>query len=131
VLVGVGVTTLATWSWYIVYINSAISFAPKLHWLLPCWRVPGLILHDCWLVIRHLYRQCCLGKDHVGIFQALRFPGGTDDAQSVARRVLAITYLTLSPNSLVIGIDQRTGLLLLHQLEKEAPPLFLKQLGAT
>jgi multisubunit Na+/H+ antiporter MnhE subunit len=127
-LVGIGAAALSTFVLWLVTIRSAVKFAPTLPWIRQIWRVPWLMGRDCWLLVRHLLAQLCLGKEHGGTFRVLRFPGGADDAPSTARRVLAVTYSTLPPNAIVIDIDREANYMLLHQLEKDAPSDLLKRL---
>ena len=58
------------------------------------------------------------------------FDGGGDDLNGSARRTLAISYSTISPNTIVLGIDRERNLLLLHEMVPAETPWIAKQLGA-
>ena len=48
---------------------------------------------------------------------------------SLPRRVLATAYTTVSPNSIVIGIDYEQSRLLLHQVKRDEVSTMTKRLG--
>jgi multisubunit Na+/H+ antiporter MnhE subunit len=128
VFVGMSASALATIGFRLVSSRSAVTFNPKMGWLLHIWRLPWLMLHDGWLVLRHLCNPLIRGTHHPGVFQTLRFASEANDARPAARRVLAITYLTLPPNSIAIDIDQQARLIWFHRLEQAKPPQWLQQL---
>jgi hypothetical protein len=86
-------------------------FLPHVQWLLRAWRLPFEILRDCALLVRNLFDR------RTGRFEEAPFQAGGDDAHSVAHRALGIFYTTLPPNTVVIGIDRRRNVMLLHRLE--------------
>ena len=47
---------------------------------------------------------------------AVPFDMGGDDPESHARRALAVTLTTLTPNAVVLGFVPEPGLMLLHQI---------------
>jgi multisubunit Na+/H+ antiporter MnhE subunit len=89
-------------------------FLPHIQWIIRSWRLPFEILRDCALLIRNLF------DGRPGRFEVLSFEAGGDDARSVAKRALATFYTTLPPNTVVIGIDRRRNVMLLHRLEDVA-----------
>jgi hypothetical protein len=86
-------------------------FLPHVQWLVRAWRLPFEILRDCALLVRNLFDR------RTGRFEELPFQAGGDDAHAVAHRALGIFYTTLPPNTVVIGIDRRRNVMLLHRLE--------------
>jgi hypothetical protein len=58
------------------------------------------------------------------------FDSGGDDPESAARRALAIMYTTIPPNFVVVGIDRKKNLMLVHQVSPTPTPLIAKRLGA-
>lgn len=56
------------------------------------------------------------------LFRLASFHAPGTDSRSAARRALAIIFGTLPPNSLIIGIDRESGVILFHQLRKEPLP---------
>jgi multisubunit Na+/H+ antiporter MnhE subunit len=92
-----------------------LRFQPRLTWLAQVWRLPSMILEDFRILFRVLARR--LGSKPVpGVFQLARFHSSRPDPREGARCSLAVLFLSLSPNSVVVGIDQDQGILLLHQL---------------
>jgi len=86
-------------------------FLPHIEWLIRSWRLPFEILRDCVLLVRNVF------DGRPGHFEMVPFEAGGDDAHAVARRALATFYTTLPPNTVVIGIDRRRHVMLLHRLE--------------
>ncbi|MBV8205687.1 MAG: hypothetical protein JO041_02760, partial [Acidobacteria bacterium] len=72
-----------------------------------------------------------MGRPSEAQFKALRFDAGQDDDESEARRALAITYFTMPPNFVVLGIDRKRQLMLIHQVEPTGVPIIAKRLGAS
>lgn len=91
----------------------------------PAWRVPGDILRDCILVTRRLLRT----RRPAGEFRLIPFRAGGSEAYETARRVLAVEFSTMSPNSIIIGIDGRRNRLLIHELVHAQPPKIVAILG--
>lgn len=113
-LVGAGAAALAAAAVEAVRGTEHPHFLPHLAWLLRAWRLPGLVLRDCWLLMRNL----ATGRH--GRFVRMRFDAGGDDAHGVAHRALETLYRTLPPNSIVIGVDRARNEILLHVLEGRA-----------
>ncbi len=93
-------------------------------------RVPGAIVQDAWGVCRALARDLT-GRRVASALTVYGFEGSTTNRLKRAREVLAVTYLTASPNSIVLGVDQQAGLLLIHQLQSEKLPETARRLGAS
>jgi Na+/H+ ion antiporter subunit len=63
-------------------------------------------------------------------FRALAFDAGGDDAESSARRTLTIAYLTIPPDTVIVGIDREHNQILLHEIQETPIPLIARLLGA-
>jgi len=65
------------------------------------------------------------------VFRVLPFPQEGDDAAAAARRALATTVVSLTPNTYVVGVEGNEGAVLIHQLVRrpggEIPPSMLKE----
>ncbi len=94
------------------------------------WRVPGSIVQDAWVVCRALARDLS-GRRVDSALTVHPFEASTTNRRKRAREVLVVTYLTASPNSIVLGVDQEAGLLLMHQLDPQALPETARRLGAS
>ena len=85
---------------------------------------PGIIVdavRDCWLLLGILLSRPFTRPSRGG-FRTLPFEADGDDSRSETRRALALTLMTVSPNSLAIDIDRRRNLLLYHELAASEPP---------
>jgi hypothetical protein len=70
------------------------------------------------------------GKKSEAQFRVVPFHAGGTDSKSEARRAIAITAVTVSPDTIVVGIDRERGFLLLHQIAPGATPKIARRLGA-
>lgn len=94
------------------------------------WRLPGLILKDCWIVTVVLFRDL-FGMERAGsYYRACGFRSSRRDPVLIGRSALATTYATTSPNMMVIGIDPKQSLMLFHQLQRDDVSDLARALGA-
>lgn len=63
-------------------------------------------------MFKALGKQLFTKKGADSLIRAVPFEVGDDDAHSAARRALAVTYTTLTPNFVVLGIAHKQALLL-------------------
>jgi multisubunit Na+/H+ antiporter MnhE subunit len=99
----------------VVQAQGLVRFDPDPRWLLRIWKLPRNIVRDCWLVTVALVRQLRGTPVNSG-FRAVPFQRGGGDARASARRALVVLAISVSPNSIVIGIDEEADLMLVHQL---------------
>ncbi|MGC2819440.1 MAG: hypothetical protein WA198_07130 [Candidatus Sulfotelmatobacter sp.] len=130
-LLGVIATSVATLGLFIIDRRYRAKFSPTLREVLSLWYVPWYLVSDTWKII------AVAGKDLLGIksagslFRTARFDAGTkDDASAVARRVLAVVYTTMTPNTIVLGINASDQKMLLHELVSSPLPKMTRDLGA-
>ncbi len=57
-----------------------------------------------------------------GVFRATRFTATDETPADAGRRALAETVGSVSPNTIVVGVDPERKLLLTHQLRRHGPP---------
>ena len=104
------------------------GFRPRLRWLLEAWREPWYILEGCatifWAFLKHFFNP-----DPSVLREVVFDPGGSDPA-AAARRALAITYTTVPPNFIVLGIDFDKRVMLVHQVSESKTPIMTRNLGA-
>lgn len=113
-----------------VILREPTPFRPSIALLLQAWRLPGDILRDARTIALASLRAA-MGQRTRSLYRAIPFNAGAPlGKRDTARRVLAITYTTVTPNSIAIGIDARRGLLLIHQIERSAISRMLRNLGA-
>jgi hypothetical protein len=104
-------------------------FYPYSGLLLRVWRAPAFLLRDCWLLLEALVLESVLGRRNEGGMKSAGFNAGGQDTRSATRRALAITFVSLTPNSIVIHIDERKNKILYHQLVPGPLPDLAKRLG--
>ena len=87
-------------------------------WLLAR-RLPGKALADCTLLLRAL-----MAGDASGTLRAVPFDTDSETrcGEAAARRALVIAGASLSPNSVVVAVDHKQRLLLVHQLVSTRKP---------
>jgi multisubunit Na+/H+ antiporter MnhE subunit len=124
VAIGTAVSTAA-------YAVGVARFQPKLTWIAEIWRVPWYVLADTGiiasaLVSRHLFKRH--GRSRM---VAVPFEPGGWTGRGEARRALAITLTTLSPNSIVLDIDRDARLMLVHQISPAGVSRMTRRLSAT
>ena len=92
------------------------------------WRTPWYILIGIYNILCILVRDL-LGRRAQSLYLVSGFKTAKSDPRLVARRVLATFYTTLTPDSIVIGIDFQQSRMLVHQLERSGIPRMTQLLG--
>lgn len=126
-MAGVASAAAAT-SCEIVRSQPFARFRPKVGWLLMAWREPWYIIQGSasifWAFVKHLF------KTEPSVLREVVFDPGGSDPQSAARRALAITYTTMPPNFVVLGIDLDKRVMVVHQVTETETPTMTRVLGA-
>lgn len=104
-----------------------LCFRPPLQAFLQAWRLPGLILGGTLILIEEFARAIQEKRKH-SAFRLASFHASGTGSGSAAKRALAIIFGTLPPNSLIIGIDRKSGTILFHQLRKEPLPQIVRRM---
>jgi multisubunit Na+/H+ antiporter MnhE subunit len=92
-------------------------FALDVRWLRALLPLPRSVIVDTWRLARLLARHFLRGEPIEGRFRIVHFPcGPPDDARDQARLAVAQWIGGVSPNSYVIGIDERRNVAVVHQL---------------
>ena len=112
-----------------------VKFKPRWRDLGRAWRIPAAILSDTALITRALGEQLAHPGSVVGLTLAVPFDIGGDNPADAARRAIAVTYSTVTPNAVVFGLCDDPaapgrGLLLVHQMVPTPTSRTLLQLGA-
>lgn len=117
VLAGLGVATLGATGAEIVRRTMLIRLRP---WqLIPrgVWRLPGVIVRECLMMVVVVWRQLRTPEDNLGAFRGIAFdPGADDDPRDAARRAAYTALVSVSPNTYVVGIDREHNNMLVHEL---------------
>jgi multisubunit Na+/H+ antiporter MnhE subunit len=115
VVVGLVAAAVAATAAELVRSQDLVRFRLDLHWLRDVRQLPWQVLGDCWLLAVALWRHCT-GHPVRGVFRVVPFPGEADDARSAGRRALVTALVSMSPNTVVVGVEGGEGELLVHQL---------------
>jgi hypothetical protein len=99
-------------------------FAPDLAWSRGLLRLPKEVVMDTWRMAVLLVRHFVRGEPVKGCFRTVTFPAGSeDDPRAQAVRTVAEWLGSVSPNTYVVGIDERHRVAVVHQLVRdELPP---------
>ena len=99
-----------------------LGFAFRIAWLAHLRNLPGQVLADTGCVFGALWNLIIHRKPIRGRFLAIPFDFGGQEATSAARRALVTAAASLAPNAYVVAVDEKEGLLLLHQLVATPEP---------
>jgi hypothetical protein len=101
-------------------------FAPDWRWWRGYLRLPGEVLRDTVMIVALLYRHFAHGEPVKGRFRIVHFQDcAGDDPRSLARRATAKWLSSVSPNTYILGFDEKRDIAVIHQLvpTKDPPPL--------
>jgi len=88
-------------------------------WLGAAWRsvirVPGDVARLCSVALVQLVRP----RPRRGAFRAVPFAATGDTPADAGRRALTEWLGSIAPNTIVVGVDTKRGLLLVHQLRRQ------------
>jgi multisubunit Na+/H+ antiporter MnhE subunit len=126
---GLSVAFIAAVADGVVKSKKIVDFLPHHGWLALIFLEPWYALEGTWEIFLALGKRL-LGRPSDAQFKVIAFTQGGDDQASQARRALAVTYFTIPPNFVVLGIDRDRGLMLVHQVAPSGVPLIAKKLGA-
>jgi multisubunit Na+/H+ antiporter MnhE subunit len=92
-------------------------------YLLSIWRliikIPRDIALVCWEALAQLVRP---RPGPRGEFRAVRFRATEGTPHDGGRRATAEVLGSVTPNTIVVGVDVERGLMLVHQLRRQGPP---------
>jgi multisubunit Na+/H+ antiporter MnhE subunit len=128
-IVGAVVVALCTAFCALIYSSATLPLDFHLRDVLQIWRVPQAIFSDAVVVTVALLRDLSGGRPVGSLYRVCGFGTSTRDPILVGRGALATMYTTMSPNTIVIGIDASQSHLLFHQVERAPVPELIRQLG--
>ena len=116
-IVGAGAAAIAATFAEVTRSNVSPRFHPRVRWVAHVRGLPWRIVADTALVFAALWGEVTRTKRVRGSFRAVPFHhGGEHDPRASARRALAEIGVTLTPNSVAVGVDPERDTLLVHQL---------------
>jgi len=105
------------------------TFRVRLKFLKEAIHVPPQLFTDTGLLALTVARLLIGARPASGIV-AVHFCRGSNMPSSRMRRALATTYLTVTPNTLVLGILRDPELLVFHRMVARPLPRFMERMGA-
>jgi multisubunit Na+/H+ antiporter MnhE subunit len=120
-----GMATLAVWRFR---RHTHDRYKLRFEYVRQAIHIPKSILVDTWILLRVIVMRL-MGKTIPARIIGVPFKIGGNGPASRGRRSLAITFLTLTPNTLVLGLLPDEQLLLIHTLIPQPPPAFMFRLG--
>lgn len=127
--VGIAIAVLGVIGSSIVHGSGFANFRPRPRWIAFAFLEPWYVLVGSYRLGASLLRTV-VGRPSLARFHAINFDAGGDDPESSARRTLTIAYLTIPPDTVVVGIDRHANELLLHEIEPTRLPRIARELGA-
>lgn len=113
----------------VVKATDFARFRPRFRHVLLVFVTPWYVVRDTVVVFWVLAKKLA-GVPLQSSLKVIPFAAGEDSVEDNARRALATGYSTISPNTIVLGIDCERNLLLLHEISPSETSWMLKQLGA-
>lgn len=98
-------------------------------WLLGGWRVAAKIPLDIGILCWEAIVQLVAPRQVRGAFRAARFSATEETTTDTGRRALSEWAGSLSPNTIVVGVDPERGLVLVHQLRRQGDTGQIDPLG--
>jgi hypothetical protein len=124
-LVGAAASALTVLALQVTLRAVPLCFQPKLGWLVQAWRLPGMIAEDFWILLRELARRLSRERSR-SLLEIVNLGVNGKNCRASAQRALAVLFVSTSPNSVVLHVDE-SGDMLIHQLEPQpVPPLVSK-----
>lgn len=125
------IAALSTLATFIFARSAHARFRFRWRDIFQAWRIPGYLIIDTLTVLRALARQLFTRRKIPSLLAGVPFPAAAGHSPSrAARRALAITCATSTPNFIALGFDPRRRLLIYHQILPAKISTLLKNLGA-
>ncbi len=128
-LVGAGAVLLSVASSLFVVRTLPLRFRPSVREIAQIWHIPSTVVIDLFQITLILARDFA-AQTAPSLFRSAPWGPVRNNGEDTAKRALAITYTTVSPNCIVVGIDCKRGQILFHQLKATSVPTLTRNLGA-
>jgi multisubunit Na+/H+ antiporter MnhE subunit len=127
--VGVVAALIGTAGDWLVKAEGFAPFRPHARWLALIFWEPWYVFKGSIAVSRELVRKLA-GRPTDSRFRAVPYQFGGNTDVAAAKRALFAAYMTISPDTIVVGLDRGQQLALLHQLGTHDVPELGQRLGA-
>jgi len=124
-LVAALIGAIADWD---VKREKYFKFEPKASWLMLGLLLPWYVVKGSLGTLKAFFLRLSGGK-LASTFKVSHYDALASDPRSAAKRALATAYLTIPPNSIIVGIDKERGRVLTHQMVPALPTLIERKLG--
>ena len=114
-IAGAAASALATYFSFAFARRKPIASFGIPHGIKVVWRLPGVLARDTVVVLFALARRLSGEKLPSGI-AAIPFKAVADSPTSRSKRALATTLMTITPNTLVLGVLKDREMLFFHRL---------------
>ncbi|HEY1807203.1 MAG TPA: hypothetical protein VGG42_01515 [Acidobacteriaceae bacterium] len=128
-IVGIPATLLSVAFCLFTVHKLPLKFRPTLAELAEVWRLPLYAAVDLTQIVWVLLKDLA-GRPAPSLFRSVPWRENAATGRATARRVLATSYTTVSPNFIVLGIDCQQGQILFHQLTEAPVPAMTQRFGA-
>jgi hypothetical protein len=123
IVLGAVAAALAATGAELVRSHGKAPFSPDLRWSRALLGLPRSVLTDTWRMAVLLAAHFLRGRPIQGSFRVVDFPcGPRDDARDQARLAVSQWIGGVSPNTYVLGIDERRNVAVVHQLIRDERP---------
>jgi multisubunit Na+/H+ antiporter MnhE subunit len=129
ILIGAVASAIATVAVAIFLHHTRDRFILRTRYLYQIVHAPQIVFSGTWILLRAIALRL-RGRNVPGGVVAVHFRIGGDTTSSRGRRALAVTFLTLAPNNLVLGLLPDKELFLFHTVIPQPLPSFMFRLGA-
>ncbi len=122
-LAGAGAAAIGAFLAELATYQAASQVRLRVSWLVPALGLPWQLVRDTGVVFGALLRRLTRGELPASGFREQPVWFGPDTAEGKTRRSLLIGGLSVAPNSFVLGLDQQSGVMVVHELvtgEREA-----------
>jgi hypothetical protein len=129
-IVGAAVVVVATL--FLLLVRRSRPDVIQLHWkdVAQGWRIPWYVLCDTWVVTLVIFLDLFHLRSAGSYYLVGGFKCSKRDPAIQGRCVLATIYMTMTPNSIVLGIDPTLSRMLFHQIQRSSVPKMIQALGA-
>jgi multisubunit Na+/H+ antiporter MnhE subunit len=99
-----------------------VPFRPRLSWFRNSWRVPGAVVRDTFILLKHIW----VTPQSVFVQAQLRAPANPE--QGPAQRSIALIEVSMTPNTVVVDVDAEEQAMCIHMLQRQKIPQIMRDL---
>lgn len=127
-LIGLAVALIGALADATVKRQEFFKFEPKASWIFYGLTLPWYATRGFLLTMKAFFMRLS-GKHPDTHFRTYGYDATGDESRAAAKRAIAVAYLTIPPNSIIVGIDKEQGRVLTHQIISTRSNMLEKKLG--